>query len=231
MAIDTGTTLIGGPADEVKMFYANIPGALPASGSYQGYYSYPCNSSVSLTFKFGTRNYSMSSQDFNLGPFPSSATTSNSSSSTTNSISNPSMCLGAVFELTLAGASKDLISWVIGDSFLKNVLSIYRYTPPSVGFASLRSPPFNHTSTISITPNGTLFNPNQFHFIDFNQSFTNSSNLSLALFDQKDGGIGFRNDKDKKSVASLTRLGTMRGLYLLGVLGFLFGFGFGFDLI
>ncbi|KAH9811416.1 putative aspartic peptidase A1 [Melampsora americana] len=126
VAIDTGTTLIGGPAEEVKSFYSNIPGSLPASGSYQGYYSFPCNSTVSLNFKFGTRNYSMSSQDFNLGPFPSSGTSDheNSSSSTSNSnpinsINDPSMCLGAVFELTLAGASKDLISWVIGDSFLK----------------------------------------------------------------------------------------------------------------
>ncbi|EGG08706.1 putative aspartic peptidase A1 [Melampsora larici-populina 98AG31] len=127
VAIDTGTTLIGGPADEVAGFYKQIPGALPATGSYQGYYSYPCNSSVNLNFKFGTRNYSMTSQDFNLGPFPGNPTTtttntsssSSSSSSGGGSAGNPSMCLGAVFELTLAGASKDLISWVIGDSFLK----------------------------------------------------------------------------------------------------------------
>lgn len=36
VAIDTGTTLLGGPTDQVKAFYSHVPGAAPASGSYQG---------------------------------------------------------------------------------------------------------------------------------------------------------------------------------------------------
>lgn len=36
VAIDTGTTLIGGPADAVSALYAGIPGALAATGSYAG---------------------------------------------------------------------------------------------------------------------------------------------------------------------------------------------------
>lgn len=51
---------------------------------------------VDVSLKFGTRNYSMTPQDFNLGPFGTDG-----------------MCLGAVFELELAGASKQLISWVM----------------------------------------------------------------------------------------------------------------------
>ncbi|KAG0141483.1 hypothetical protein CROQUDRAFT_51617 [Cronartium quercuum f. sp. fusiforme G11] len=96
VAIDSGTTLLGGPADQVKSFYKHVPGSVPATGSYQGYYSYPCNLTVNVSLQFGTRNYSMAPQDFNLGPF-----------------GNNGMCLGAVFELTLSGASKQLISWVM----------------------------------------------------------------------------------------------------------------------
>ncbi|PLW32868.1 hypothetical protein PCANC_25281 [Puccinia coronata f. sp. avenae] len=96
VAIDTGTTLIGGPAKEVKQFYSQVIGSSPASGSYQGYYSYPCNSSVLVLFRFGGKNYSMAPDDFNLGPFGSNG-----------------RCLGSVFELELSGASKSLISWMI----------------------------------------------------------------------------------------------------------------------
>lgn len=29
--------------------------------------------------------------------------------------------------------------WIVGDTFLKNVMSVYRYSPASVGFAALSS--------------------------------------------------------------------------------------------
>ncbi|KAA1123796.1 hypothetical protein PGTUg99_020130 [Puccinia graminis f. sp. tritici] len=41
VAIDTGTTLIGGPANEVKQFYSQVVGSSPASGSYQDTYLNP----------------------------------------------------------------------------------------------------------------------------------------------------------------------------------------------
>jgi hypothetical protein len=50
VAIDTGTTLIGGPANEVKQFYSQVVGSSPASGSYQGincrFYYYRKNTPV-----------------------------------------------------------------------------------------------------------------------------------------------------------------------------------------
>lgn len=48
------------------------------------------------------------------------------------------LCAGAVFELnTGAGPNSNSPSWVIGDTFLKNVYSVFRFSPPSVGFATL----------------------------------------------------------------------------------------------
>jgi len=39
-AIDTGTTLIGGPQNTVAEIYANIPGSAAATGNFEGYYTY-----------------------------------------------------------------------------------------------------------------------------------------------------------------------------------------------
>ena len=39
-AIDTGTTLIGGPAADVRNFWANVQGSQALSGQNKGYYSY-----------------------------------------------------------------------------------------------------------------------------------------------------------------------------------------------
>lgn len=39
-AIDTGTTLIGGPADAIASIFGNIPGSTKGSGDYEGYWLY-----------------------------------------------------------------------------------------------------------------------------------------------------------------------------------------------
>ena len=39
-AIDTGTTLIGGPESAIAEIYANIPDSSPETGEFDGYYSY-----------------------------------------------------------------------------------------------------------------------------------------------------------------------------------------------
>ncbi|GAA6005461.1 hypothetical protein JCM10207_002989 [Rhodosporidiobolus poonsookiae] len=127
-AIDTGTTLIGGPSDVVARLYGQVEGAKAATGQYAGYWSYPCDVNVSVALTFGDVTYNMSHVDFNLGPFGVDTTT------------NRSTCLGAFFDLTFGSSSR--ISWVIGAAFLKNVYSVYRASPPSVGFAL----PYNSTT-------------------------------------------------------------------------------------
>ena len=39
-AIDTGTTLIGGPAQYIAGIYQQIPGAALGTGSFKNYYTY-----------------------------------------------------------------------------------------------------------------------------------------------------------------------------------------------
>ncbi|KAK7060829.1 hypothetical protein VNI00_000562 [Paramarasmius palmivorus] len=116
-AIDTGTTLIGGPSEYVEQIYAQIEGAQQGTGDYEGYYLYPCDTSVSVTVAFGGNTWSISNADFQV-----------------SQVSNQ-YCLGAFFSLKTGTSTP---SWIFGDTFLKNVYTVFRYgNPPSVGFAQL----------------------------------------------------------------------------------------------
>jgi len=118
-AIDTGTSLIGGPTSMMESIYAQIPGAQKGTGQLSQYYVYPCSTKVQVSLAFGTKTWSINSVDFSL---PVQANT----------------CAGAFFGLDINAGSTGL-QWVVGDAFLKNVYSVYRYDPPSVGFAALNA--------------------------------------------------------------------------------------------
>jgi len=114
--IDTGTTNIAGPATAIASIYAQIPGSQPGTGQWQGYYTYPCSTTVNVEFNFGGNSWSMSPADF------------------THTQISSTQCIGAFFVSTIGQGGP---SWVVGDAFLKNVYSVFRYNPPSVGFAAL----------------------------------------------------------------------------------------------
>ncbi|KAJ9100506.1 hypothetical protein QFC21_003545 [Naganishia friedmannii] len=120
-AIDTGTTLIGGPSSIVAAIYAGIPGSQAMTGSYAGYYEYPCSTKISLKMTFGTFTVEITEADFNIGSFGVDGT----------------MCIGGVYVQSLSSTSA--IQWIVGDTMLKNVYSVYRYSPAAVGFAKLAS--------------------------------------------------------------------------------------------
>ncbi|CAE6356758.1 unnamed protein product [Rhizoctonia solani] len=119
-AIDTGTSLIGGPPDIVAEIYRQIPNAQKGAGNLERYWIYPCTQEVNITFNFGGRTWPIESPDFKL------------------MTSNPNICVGAIFEVSMGGlGNPNVPQWIVGDAFLKNVYSIFRYDPPSVGFAQL----------------------------------------------------------------------------------------------
>lgn len=138
-AIDTGTTLVGGPQAAVRAVYSLIPGAQTAPGM-SGYYLFPCDSDLDIELSFGGKNFRMAVQDMNLGPYPYTVS---------------STCLGAFFDIDLGSDVYGVPEWIVGDSFLKNVFSIFDSTG-RVGFASLRG---SEAQTAPITtgavPSGT----------------------------------------------------------------------------
>ncbi|EFP78032.2 uncharacterized protein PGTG_03988 [Puccinia graminis f. sp. tritici CRL 75-36-700-3] len=124
-AIDTGTSLIGGPAVVVRNLFSKVTGARPGTGAYQGYYTYPCKSSFNLTLRLGGQVYTIDPVDINLGSIDG----------------NQLECLAGIFSINQAtkkskGAPKNpLPDWILGAVFLKNVYSVFRRGPPAaVGF-------------------------------------------------------------------------------------------------
>jgi len=128
-AIDTGTTLIGGPSQEIASIFANIPDSTKGTGDFEGYYLFPCETPVNLTFSFGGgRAWTISPKDFSLQNV------------------SPTTCVGAFFIVDSSDTGAP--AWIIGDTFLKNVMSVYRFSPPAVGFAALS----NTASTLATGP-------------------------------------------------------------------------------
>ncbi|WFD28900.1 cathepsin D [Malassezia nana] len=117
-AIDTGTTLIGGPLQLVEQIHSMIPGARPMGQSSQ-YYTFPCKNKFELEFVFGGRAFQLSNEDLNLGPISTFS----------------SSCVSAIF--VSPTQSKRMPAWIVGDSFLKTVFSAFGSSPPNVGFANL----------------------------------------------------------------------------------------------
>ena len=128
--------LIGGPDAQVAALYAQIPNTVAGTGNYEGYYLYrallllpyycvltpkkmvsmACSPSVNVAFSFGGQSWSISPVDFKLTQISSG------------------QCVGSIF--VFAGSSNGP-GWIIGDTFLKNVYSVFRANPASVGFAAL----------------------------------------------------------------------------------------------
>lgn len=98
--------------------YAQIPGSAPGTGDMEGYYLYPCSTSVSISLTFGGTAYSIESTDFSRP-----ADTAGKE------------CFGAFFGLDIGNG---VVEWIVGDAFLKNVYSVYRSSPPAVGFAAVK---------------------------------------------------------------------------------------------
>ncbi|CAD6893788.1 unnamed protein product [Tilletia caries] len=113
--IDTGTTLIAGPPNLIAAFYDLIPNSQPIDG---GFYVFPCDTTVELSFTFDGTTYDVDPRDFNFGAV------------------GQGYCVGSLFEENLGSSAPQFI---VGDTFLKNVYSAYRYNPPSVGFAKLKN--------------------------------------------------------------------------------------------
>lgn len=119
-AIDTGTTLIGGPDDIIENLYSQISGSSAISGA-DGYYQFPCSSTINATLTFGNQQYTLNSTDFSVSEVDSSG----------------EYCMGSFFSVGSVSTSSEL-QWIVGDAFLKSVYSVFSDGDTArVGFATL----------------------------------------------------------------------------------------------
>ena len=113
-AIDTGTTLVGGPSDAITAMFARIPGSAPGTGDYEGYFTYPCKTSVNVVLTFGGQSWPIDPADFKMAQI------------------GPELCVGSFFSLNSGSNSP---SWIIGDTFLVRLnffvpMTVVRGLPP-----------------------------------------------------------------------------------------------------
>ncbi|RSH83433.1 uncharacterized protein EHS24_007117 [Apiotrichum porosum] len=164
VAIDTGTTLIGGPSSIVASIYAAIPNSRQMTGSYSSYYEYPCNQSVTVSLTFGGYTIDVGDADFNLGKY-----------------STGDYCTGAVFVQTLSSSSP--VQWIVGATALKNTYTVFRYSPAAVGFAALASSAASTTAS-TVIPSASLaaavVNNNTESVSTANTTTTSTSSSTLA---------------------------------------------------
>jgi len=119
-AIDTGIGLIGGPTNEVQAIYSLIAGSKVVP-SLPGFYSFPCDTIVNVSISFGGTPWSIDPRDMIFGHLPS----------------NSSECIGSIMDIGMSPNTSP--TWVMGNAFLKNVYTIFKADPPSIGFAPLSS--------------------------------------------------------------------------------------------
>ncbi|KAI0728027.1 aspartic peptidase domain-containing protein [Fomitopsis betulina] len=139
-AIDTGTTLVGGPAAAISAIYSKIPGAQAGTGQLEGYWTYPCSQQVSVSMKFGqsTTAWPIAADDFEFEAANNAGTT----------------CIGAFFEVDNTGTTAP--AWIVGDTFLKNVYAAFQYDPPAVGFAKLSPTALAMNGAAGAAPSPTI---------------------------------------------------------------------------
>ncbi|KAH7106075.1 acid protease [Auriculariales sp. MPI-PUGE-AT-0066] len=135
-AIDTGTTLVGGPSDLIAAIYSQVTGAVRGATvdpDLEGFWVYPCSSPIVISLAFGAKGqnsqWTVDPRDMELMRL------------------SARLCVGAFFEIDL-GPSSENPAWIVGDTFLKSVYSVYRFDPPSVGFAKL--------SPVALARNGVI---------------------------------------------------------------------------
>lgn len=113
--IDTGTTLILAPSKQVQAFYAAIPGSKSAFSTIgNGFYTFPCTSTPTVSLTFSGRSFNIDSKYFNLGEVSRGS----------------GDCVGAV-----VGSSFSF--WIVGDTFLQNTYTSFDLGTNRVGFAQL----------------------------------------------------------------------------------------------
>lgn len=128
---DTGTTLLVMPQADALALHNEIEGAITDGSSF----AIPCDSDVTVNIQFGGQNYALTSSDFIGSPTQSDS----------------SMCATNVQGMTL----QDAYTWVIGDTFLKTVYTVFDMDNQQIGLAEKKQTDTSSTSSDSSSNGGS----------------------------------------------------------------------------
>ncbi|KAJ7265767.1 aspartic peptidase A1, partial [Mycena rebaudengoi] len=113
-------SLISGPVSDVAAMWAAFPAAVPST-THPGYYQFPCSTTVSVSISFGGRLWPINPVDMNIGHVAAGS----------------SQCLGAIISGSNTINTDGTANWIFGTAFMRNVYTVFRPTPFSIGFAEL----------------------------------------------------------------------------------------------
>ncbi|KAI1388743.1 acid protease [Hypoxylon trugodes] len=130
--IDTGTTFVFGPPDDVQALYKLVPDSKTTDNGQT--WSVPCDSNATVSFSFSGQTYTASSKDFTSAP------------------NGDGVCFGNVYGMEFVSGA-----WLLGDMFLKNVYSVFDVDQKRIGFAARAASSGSTTSpsVTSISPDGS----------------------------------------------------------------------------
>ncbi|GAP83820.1 putative aspartic-type endopeptidase [Rosellinia necatrix] len=123
--IDTGTSFVFGPPDDVEAMYKLIPGSSSKDGSA---YTIPCDTDSKIAFTFSGQSWNVSSKDFISPP------------------NSNGICTGNIYGMEYVPGG-----WLLGDVFLKNVYSVFDVDNGQIGFAAKAISESTEPSTTTTT--------------------------------------------------------------------------------
>ncbi|CZT45174.1 related to aspartic proteinase, pepstatin-sensitive [Rhynchosporium secalis] len=122
--VDTGTSFIFCPPEDARLLYALVPGAETTNNVT---YNIPCTTSTSLTFTFGSTTYNVDPKDW-VSPMANG------------------VCTGNIY-----GQAVTPGNWLLGDTFLKNVYSVFDADKDRIGFAQNNPGAATVSSTLTVS--------------------------------------------------------------------------------
>lgn len=114
--LDTGTTLIVAPPDDVAAVHSLIEGAQDVG---QGTFTIPCTTNASVALTFGNTSFAIDPRDIAFQPVDPNDPTGD--------------CISGISAGQIGGATE----WLVGDVFLKNAYFSTDVTKNTVSLAKL----------------------------------------------------------------------------------------------
>ena len=111
--IDTGTTLLIAPPADAAAIHAQIPGSSQSGDNFL----VPCDTKSIVSLTFGGQSFDINPKDLARIPIPG----------------QKNSCVSGIAGGQIGGPDQ----WLVGDTFLKNVYSVYDIKKLEVGFAPI----------------------------------------------------------------------------------------------
>ncbi|KAL2021564.1 hypothetical protein VTK56DRAFT_7063 [Thermocarpiscus australiensis] len=132
--IDTGTSFIFAPPDDLAALFKLVPGASSGQNGDYVEYTVPCDTTLPVTVTFSGVSYDISAKDW--------------------VVKSGDHCISRLYGYEIKEGT-----WLLGDTFLKNVYTVFDADNMRIGFASKAQPPPKPTSTSAGTSATSVATP------------------------------------------------------------------------